>query len=418
MSEISTLGERIRKLRKQRGLTLEELAGDALTKGMLSLIENNRSKPSMESLTYIAERLNVMVSELLEEVSSTEVKEVLDEAEKLYYLQSELLIGKKDEDYKNIIHLIEPYAEKLTRGYEAGRLLDLYGRSLSRLNKEGWERYLDRATAIYDEMNLTNHRAEVGIFRSMRKFIAHQYKEALQILLKEKAEIEQNHAYIDPLTRLELDYNEAVLQFAVGNQELALQVMEQAINFSRKERIFYLIDNLYRLALGYAIMCGDEEKMHLYDKKLKQFTDFSEDLFSKINYEFMKAGMLLTWEKKYPEVLAICDRYTADHSLDETFKSFFYLLKGISHYGLGQFEEALRWLEKVTVPKFIHHPFDLSMLYTKDAYRALCHFELGERDRAKRFAQTAWERIRSFPKTVYQDFIKKTYEMIEKQTDE
>jgi len=34
---IETLGERIRKLRKEKKLTLEVLAGDELTKGMLSL---------------------------------------------------------------------------------------------------------------------------------------------------------------------------------------------------------------------------------------------------------------------------------------------------------------------------------------------------------------------------------------------
>ena len=36
---------------------------------MLSLIENNKANPSMESLNYIAERLNVDVTELLEEIS-------------------------------------------------------------------------------------------------------------------------------------------------------------------------------------------------------------------------------------------------------------------------------------------------------------------------------------------------------------
>lgn len=78
---------------------------------------------------------------------------------------------------------------------------------------------------------------------------------------------------------MELGYNEAVLQFAVGNEDLALQVMEDVIDFSKKERLFYLTDYLYQLALGYAIMNNDEEKMDLYSKKLKQFTDFTEDPF-------------------------------------------------------------------------------------------------------------------------------------------
>ena len=75
------------KLRKQQKFTLETLAGSELTKGMLSLIENNKANPSMESLTYIAKRLGVEVSELLEEVSSQELREVLAKAEKLYYTE-------------------------------------------------------------------------------------------------------------------------------------------------------------------------------------------------------------------------------------------------------------------------------------------------------------------------------------------
>ena len=119
---MSTLGERIRKLRKQQKMTLEALAGTELTKGMLSLIENNKANPSMESLNYIAKQLGVEVTELLEEISGQELREVLDQAElllntKYYDLSDEL------EQVKN---LIEPYIPRLTQGYEATRLLDIY----------------------------------------------------------------------------------------------------------------------------------------------------------------------------------------------------------------------------------------------------------------------------------------------------
>ena len=68
--------KRIRALRKQQEFTLDALAGTELTKGMLSLIENNKANPSMESLNYIAGRLGVDVSELLEEVSTQELRKV------------------------------------------------------------------------------------------------------------------------------------------------------------------------------------------------------------------------------------------------------------------------------------------------------------------------------------------------------
>ncbi|CAM5594783.1 Transcriptional regulator OS=Lysinibacillus sphaericus OX=1421 GN=LS41612_13990 PE=4 SV=1 [Lysinibacillus sphaericus] len=70
---MDSLGTRSCKLRKERKLTLEALAADRLTKGMLSQIENDKAKPSMESLEYIAERLGVKASELLEQVASSDI---------------------------------------------------------------------------------------------------------------------------------------------------------------------------------------------------------------------------------------------------------------------------------------------------------------------------------------------------------
>ena len=60
-------------MRKQQEFTLDALAG---TEACLSLIENNKANPSMESLNYIAGRLGVEVSELLEEVSTQELRKV------------------------------------------------------------------------------------------------------------------------------------------------------------------------------------------------------------------------------------------------------------------------------------------------------------------------------------------------------
>ncbi len=51
------LGERIRELRTRLGITQRELAGDRITRNMLSLIESGNASPSVSTLLYIAERL-------------------------------------------------------------------------------------------------------------------------------------------------------------------------------------------------------------------------------------------------------------------------------------------------------------------------------------------------------------------------
>ena len=61
------LGEKIKKLRKMRGLTQAELVGDTVTRNMLSSIENGKASPSLETLMNIADRLSVSVSYLISE---------------------------------------------------------------------------------------------------------------------------------------------------------------------------------------------------------------------------------------------------------------------------------------------------------------------------------------------------------------
>ena len=53
------IGEKIRSLRLAKLMTQSELAGNHMTRNMLSCIESGAAQPSLSTLTYIAERLNV-----------------------------------------------------------------------------------------------------------------------------------------------------------------------------------------------------------------------------------------------------------------------------------------------------------------------------------------------------------------------
>ena len=59
------IGEKIKTLRQNKKMTQNELAGDQITRNMLSLIENGSALPSLPTIIYIAERLNVPVGMLL-----------------------------------------------------------------------------------------------------------------------------------------------------------------------------------------------------------------------------------------------------------------------------------------------------------------------------------------------------------------
>lgn len=61
------IGEKIRSLRVAKLMTQSELAGNQITRNMLSCIENSSAQPSLSTIIYIAGRLNVPVGFLLAE---------------------------------------------------------------------------------------------------------------------------------------------------------------------------------------------------------------------------------------------------------------------------------------------------------------------------------------------------------------
>lgn len=61
------IGEKIKRLRLQRNMTQSDLAGDQITRNMLSRVENGAALPSLPTVWYLAERLGVPAGFLLAE---------------------------------------------------------------------------------------------------------------------------------------------------------------------------------------------------------------------------------------------------------------------------------------------------------------------------------------------------------------
>jgi transcriptional regulator with XRE-family HTH domain len=61
----NTLGGVIRSARQSQHLSLAQVAGDKYSTSLISQIERNRIEPSVESLHYLAERLNLPLDELM-----------------------------------------------------------------------------------------------------------------------------------------------------------------------------------------------------------------------------------------------------------------------------------------------------------------------------------------------------------------
>ena len=101
---ILSLGEKIKKLRKEKNMTLKELAEDRITAAQISHIERDKSHTSYELLEYLSERLDVSIDYLLE-TKEMQSKKITDNL----ILQSEIYIKRDalDEAEKEIHEIIE-----------------------------------------------------------------------------------------------------------------------------------------------------------------------------------------------------------------------------------------------------------------------------------------------------------------------
>lgn len=94
-----TIGEKIKKQRNALGLTQKEVTRGGITRNMLSEIESDKATPSLDSLTFIAERLNVPISYLVSDQDLFFFKkgEIIEEVKRLY----------ADKDYNKCIKTAE-----------------------------------------------------------------------------------------------------------------------------------------------------------------------------------------------------------------------------------------------------------------------------------------------------------------------
>ncbi len=92
------LGERLRQARIQAGLSQRQLCGETITRNMLSQIENGSAKPSMDTLRYLAARLEKPIGYFLEETAVTSPNQ-------------EIMARARQAEPKELLEILEEYRE-------------------------------------------------------------------------------------------------------------------------------------------------------------------------------------------------------------------------------------------------------------------------------------------------------------------
>ena len=117
-----SLGKKIRQIRIDRKITQQELVGDFITRNMLSQIENDVATPSIKTLQYIADHLEVPLSFLMvgEHDADFNKNYKFDDAETISIKAKKLYF---DGDYLKYIEICENNPEIINTDKENAMIL-------------------------------------------------------------------------------------------------------------------------------------------------------------------------------------------------------------------------------------------------------------------------------------------------------
>lgn len=126
-----TIGEKIKKARLDQGLTQSQLAGEEITRNMLSAIESGKATPSISTLEHIASGLNLPVAYLLSSEDDITIykksnamptiQQALSERDYLGAIRAVERLGNYDDELSYILAL--SYFEAGIASFKSGLLL-------------------------------------------------------------------------------------------------------------------------------------------------------------------------------------------------------------------------------------------------------------------------------------------------------
>ncbi len=144
--EVLSLGEKVKKRRKELNMTLKDVAGNRVTPGQISLVESSKSNPSMDLLDYLAETLDISVEYFMES-ETTQADRICNYFSQMAEISIELEEFDKASKY---IEKGDRYIEKYNLILPKAR--NLYLKGMLEIKKRNFTRafdYLFQCNIIY-----------------------------------------------------------------------------------------------------------------------------------------------------------------------------------------------------------------------------------------------------------------------------
>lgn len=403
-----TIGEKVRKARKEQKLTQSQLAGDEMTKSMLSQIENNNASPSMKNLRHLANKLGKPIAYFLEE--SYQERATIDNHDNTslpieeinqLFKEANILMDKLEmEKAKEILEgLLDQYTfDKKSKIY--GDIILMLGSCLSYLTEfERSEKYIKEAINIFENDQLYIEAAKAYMDLALRSSLNFNYKESLEILDKAYA-IYEKSVKEDIFFEVEFLRVKALFLSAIGNIDETLSVLNSAINMSNKTNLYYKSDDLYRLRASLYLLKEEYDSFVYNIEKARKFAEFTENNMSLSLIEFI----LAVYENDIGNPSKALERLSQGKNFFRNDFYFYNLEKARSLYLLERYYEALEMSNKIDYSQPIIHTADFLNLWRGKVYEGLILHKLGRSTEGIKVVNAGIEKMKTMPPSKYLAF--------------
>jgi tetratricopeptide (TPR) repeat protein len=347
-----TLGERLRRLRKERGLSQQAISGPGLTTAHISRIEAGLRRPSVRAIRALAKKLDVTPE----------------------YLETGRQLGPRGDLELRI----------------ADAELELRIGTRPEATAENLQRLISEARTLGDPLITARAVAALGVALSATS----SYTEAIPLLEEAIGSVT-----ISPALRPDLYVALARAQSAAGNVAESIRVLETSLDFVREHASEYVGAYMrFAIHLSYALTDAGhfEEARAVLEKAMEEHGDDCDRRAQVSNYWTLARIAAMSGE-----TTAALEHMRRAIALLEADEDSLALAKAEGAYGQilvldGRFEEARGPLDNcVSILEHAGRSDDLGLFVTD---QAICAAELGDAGEAERLASKALVLLEQSPR--------------------
>lgn len=416
---MSHVGENIKRIRTAKKMTISDVANEHVSRGMISLIENGKTQPSIERLQHIARQLDVDISELVEEVPREKMQVLLNKVIELW----------NQPGMENVIEavgLMKPILEKNPIGYEAARLYELYAKGLyhlyvlaideyNKISPNGWDPFITKAIELYSGMQMEWRISKCYEFLAEIEFDRANYSETIRIIEEAVDQLTIMDSYETKAMYISLISAKTFTYSALGRFKEAHEELDEIIEFSREQLV---LQHYYALLNAKAWLYYGERKTESARQYVEECRLFAQVVKNKgLEFEHELTSIFLEefFEKNYEKALFISERVQKEaieySGFSEESKGIYIslvknlqarVLTKLERYGDALLlfnENPIVFNERVQLS-----PSDLAIRVLSNSYEALCHYNLGNQEKAEELARYTVDKLHNMPHSSFYHF--------------